>query len=806
MTMQTNSATIALKVLGEKNFDSAMKRIAKTMGKVRAAMEGVARVAKKMMIAGVAAATAITVAFARFEVRMARVAALTEATAQDFQKLERFARKMGESTVFSANQAAEAMASFALQGFKTEEIIAALPPTLDLAAAGAVSMEMAARITAGVMRGMKIDAGDLTRVVDVLAKATVSSATDIPMLGEAMRGIGPVAQAAGLSLEQTTAALRVFADVMIQGRSAGTALRNILLRLQKQPSEVRKRLEQLNITVIDAKGNLNDLATIVDKLNGAMQGMGRAQKSAVLADLADLRAVAAFTELLNIGGDTLRQYTKELENAGGTAKRVADLQIDTLHGAFKLLISAATELAIVIGNILEPTLRRLMKSITETIKSISSLDKEFVALSITIAGLAGAIGLLLIGLPTVVGIVRLLIRLTPQLTVLIAAARYQLAVLATGPWLPILAAVTTISLLAKQFADLKEKTAAARAEIENISQASVDINQANEKLSGASDLSERLEGYREKIAAFRARSKELVALANAVAEDEGTFDYSQRRAVVINAIKNATKYRDAANKLKERADKLEKRLADRGGTLPIPEPAVDKAYAALLDDVDALESKLRLQLDTWGMTAEQAAIVEMNIRGVGAEQLKHAQKLAGYIQQWRELDDEIDRNVKLLYEEAKLRANERKKLDDRANALKRTLMTKKELLKEAYDEINMLRIKTALTLKEADALKKLAKARIMDADARRAGGLEDLIDTHRRILAMSSSQKTKGWRGAINPISGQRQSRATPGVPGTRNPTTTGQMFPKSSQQHLQLMLVELQKLNRRGIAARYSY
>src|SRR5690606_12326139 len=132
---------------------------------------------------------------------------------------------------FSASQAADAMGNFAQAGFKVNEIMGAIGPTLDLAAAGQLDMATASDITAKVMRGMGIEATELTGVVDVLAKAFSTSNTDLQMLGEAMKYVGPVAKSSGKDLNEVVASLQVLSDAGLQASLAGTSLRGIISRL-----------------------------------------------------------------------------------------------------------------------------------------------------------------------------------------------------------------------------------------------------------------------------------------------------------------------------------------------------------------------------------------------------------------------------------------------------------------------------------------------------------------------------------------------------------------------------------------------
>ena len=123
--------------------------------------------------------------FASFESQMARVKALTGAQGAEFDKLEKTARRLGSTTVFSASQAAEAMSYFALAGFDVDKILGAIGPTLNLAAAGQIEIAQAADIAAKIMAGMGLSADELTGAVDVMAKAMTTANTDLTMLGDA---------------------------------------------------------------------------------------------------------------------------------------------------------------------------------------------------------------------------------------------------------------------------------------------------------------------------------------------------------------------------------------------------------------------------------------------------------------------------------------------------------------------------------------------------------------------------------------------------------------------------------------------
>lgn len=75
-----------------------------------------------------------------FEAAMSKVQALSGATAEEMAKLEKQAREMGATTVFSASEAAEAQAFLAMAGYDVAQIMDSLPGLLDLAAAGQLDL------------------------------------------------------------------------------------------------------------------------------------------------------------------------------------------------------------------------------------------------------------------------------------------------------------------------------------------------------------------------------------------------------------------------------------------------------------------------------------------------------------------------------------------------------------------------------------------------------------------------------------------------------------------------------------------
>lgn len=291
---------------------------------------------------------------ANFEQAMAEVGAVANANAQEMTSLTAAAEELGRTTAFSASEAASGMKFLAMAGFKTNEIIAAMPGMLDLAAAAAADLGTTADITSNVLSGFGLKAEESTRVADVLAKTLTTSNTDLQQLGDAMSYVAPVAASMGIGIETVSAAIGIMSNAGIQGTKAGTGLRGVLMRLGAPTKDAKAMMDQLGVSIYDAEGKMKGLPDIVDQFSLAFEGMTDEQRMSALDEIVGKISAPAFLSMIAAGGDELRRFSGELQNAGGTAATVAARQLDTFQGKVKLLRSALEGLAIAVGDYLLP--------------------------------------------------------------------------------------------------------------------------------------------------------------------------------------------------------------------------------------------------------------------------------------------------------------------------------------------------------------------------------------------------------------------------------------------------------------------
>lgn len=328
-------------------------------------------------IAGVTTAMGAAVGAAvrvgsEFESQMSRVQAISGATSDEFQALREQALQLGADTAFSASSAAEGMENLASAGFTTTEIMEAMPGLLDLAAASGEDLALSSDIAASTLRGFGLEASEAGHVADVLAENANRTNSSVADTGEAMKYVAPLARSAGISLEETAAAIGIMANAGIQGSQAGTTLRGAISRLSKPTDEMKTAMEQLGISFYDSDGKMKSLSDQVAMLKSAMSGMTDEQKNNYLVTLYGQEALSGMMALVNEGDESLKGLTTSFENCDGSASDAAATMQDNFSGAIEQLKGSAETLGIKIFDSISEPLKNMAQAATDGLNSLTT--------------------------------------------------------------------------------------------------------------------------------------------------------------------------------------------------------------------------------------------------------------------------------------------------------------------------------------------------------------------------------------------------------------------------------------------------
>jgi len=203
--------------------NTASAGIGKMLGPIAAAI--VSFQTLKRAITGIGDAIKL---FANFDDTMRKVQAVTKASDSQMKTMADTAKKLGETTRYSASQAAEALSFLGMAGFSAEEATAALSDVMNLAAAGGLDLGQAADIATNILSGFGLEVEQLSRVNDVLAEAFTGSNTTLAELGEGFKYVGPIAKGVGANFEDLIASMGKLGDSGVKASLAGTTLRGVI--------------------------------------------------------------------------------------------------------------------------------------------------------------------------------------------------------------------------------------------------------------------------------------------------------------------------------------------------------------------------------------------------------------------------------------------------------------------------------------------------------------------------------------------------------------------------------------------------
>ncbi len=261
------------------------------------------------------------------------------------------ARDVAAITEFNAVDTAGALDKMAMAGLTSKQSMALLAGTTNLATAAGADLTTAVDIATDALGAFglmtedeKALEGNLNRLSDVMAKTTNMFNTDISGFFESAKMGAATFTSTGQSLEDFSAMVGVMASSGIKGSESGTQLRNMMLSLASPSKTAAMALDRMGIKTTDAQGNFLNIIDILAQFEKGMKGMGDAEKAAALTDIFGKRTVTGVTLLLAEGTEGLKKYSKELQNAGGTAANVAAAMRGSLANRIEVLKSALTEL------------------------------------------------------------------------------------------------------------------------------------------------------------------------------------------------------------------------------------------------------------------------------------------------------------------------------------------------------------------------------------------------------------------------------------------------------------------------------
>ena len=306
-----------------------------------------------------------------FEESMSNNAALFGATGEELNKLSETAQHYGETTQFSASEAAEALGYMALAGWDANKATSELGGVLDLAAASGMGLAEASDMVTDYLSAFSNTTMTAAEFADKLAYAQANSNTKAVQLGEAYKNSAANLNAAGQDVETVTSLLAAMANQGLKGSEAGTALSAMMRDLTAKMKDGKVQIGDTSVAVMDANGNYRDLTDILKDVEQATNGMGDAEKAAALSSTFTADSIKGLNLVLNDGVDKAAEFENGLRNCDGAAGKMADTMNDNVAGSLKLLKSNIESKMIKVFERAKGSIKSSIESMSKALDSVN---------------------------------------------------------------------------------------------------------------------------------------------------------------------------------------------------------------------------------------------------------------------------------------------------------------------------------------------------------------------------------------------------------------------------------------------------
>ncbi|MEW5677055.1 phage tail tape measure protein [Flavobacterium enshiense] len=287
------------------------------------------------LVVGVdAAARALGAAFEKikeFDQSVADLRAITGATGKDLDYLKKKAIEVGKETKGGAVKVVEAYKLIASAQPEllnnVQNLNKVTEATLLLSKAAGMELPEAATALTDAMNQFGADASRAAEFVDALANGAKYGSAEIPEVTDALLKFGAVAKSSNVNIQESTALIELLAEKGLKGAEAGTALRNVLLKISAPdalPKDAQKVFDGLGISMEKLKDNSIPVQEKMEMLKPLLNDNAYLVKVFGVENAVAARNILANTKRL----EELTKYMYEY----GTATEQAGIRTDTLQG------------------------------------------------------------------------------------------------------------------------------------------------------------------------------------------------------------------------------------------------------------------------------------------------------------------------------------------------------------------------------------------------------------------------------------------------------------------------------------------
>lgn len=344
---------------------------------------------------------------AEYDQAVANLKSILNATSSEAEMMGKKMVALSNNTQFSIKEVADGMTLIGQAGQGVTDVMNMITPVTQLATGTMEKMALAADLVTTAVTNFQLGSRQSARVADVMAVAVNQSKTTLEKLAVAFNYIGPLAKDAGLTLEETAAAIMKVQDAGIRASTTGTGFRQVLAKMLEPTSKMRAIAGNLGVDVAklsplfkDSSGKAQGFGAALDQLQKLINGdVGRALQ------LFELRGAGVAFVLAQMGGKGLDDLVDKVSMAGMAAK-MAETQMGGLTYTLKNLWNNVANLGISLskGGLVD-MFKLLAGTVGHVFKLLSSFQDSMAGnFLLTMAAATGAVWLLTKAFMALIGV------------------------------------------------------------------------------------------------------------------------------------------------------------------------------------------------------------------------------------------------------------------------------------------------------------------------------------------------------------------------------------------------------------------
>jgi TP901 family phage tail tape measure protein len=314
-------------------------------------------------------------AIAEYDQALKNLQAITQASDAEMMGLADTIKDVSSKYIFSTKEISDGAVLMGQAGFTATQTMQAMDAAAKLAMGTLEDMSLTVDLLTTTIVSFNMKSVESGRVADVMANAMNRSKLTLDKLRVSFNYVGNSAYEAGITLEETAAAMSVMANSGMRASTIGTAFRQVISNLIAPNRRLREEFQGMGIDLTQLDPKIVGFSTVVQNLSKILvnQDTGMVNMSKAYS-LFGLRAAQAAAILARSATDDYPRMLAMMYEVG-SATTMADKQMEGLIAKFKNLAANAQLIAIAMG---EGGLVKVMRMLADTLLFLVKGLKSFV--------------------------------------------------------------------------------------------------------------------------------------------------------------------------------------------------------------------------------------------------------------------------------------------------------------------------------------------------------------------------------------------------------------------------------------------